>query len=759
METLNEINAAQALSRARCKGANPFARELVFTDVYRRNLSSDRVTRELACLHAMFPAALEPMREHDALVGRVSYPLVGFSPEPGGLGYYCREAEIRQVIEQSSLSANERAEAESMLEFWRGRTTTERVRAACPPEVNEVLFSDDWTQESGMAFPLYRMAGTVLDYRKLLDCGLDNLRRQLREELSDPHVDAEGRVFLSGVCRALELVSEAANWYASQAETLAESASDKTRRQELHDTATLLRRVACQAPQTLHEAIQLQWLYVLLSGTWNYGRMDTYLGPFLAEDLTIGRLDQSTALALLEAFWRLMTDYSNQYNNRVVIGGAGRVNETQADAFALLALEATRRVLTNQPQLTLRFHQGQNPALYERAMDILATGRTFPLLYNDDINVPAVMRAFQVTREEAEQYVLFGCGEYILEHRSIGSPNGLINLAKCLEVTLHGGVDPVSGRGGGLPGDPSSFNSFEDLWDAYRRETERQVAALALQERIEYSVVASEAPFLLLSALYDDCLSRRRPIFDGGVHYLGGTLETYGNINTADSLTAIDQLVYRQRRYSLSQVVAACDNNFSGHDQLRRDLLAAPKYGNDHAIADGMARRVHEHICRVTREQANKVGLHSYLVVIINNWANAIFGRTTGALPDGRLAGDVLANANNPSPGMDLNGATAFLNSLVKLDPDMHAGAVQNMKFSRNLFVRQRPIVDALMRVYFQQGGAQAMINVLDRRDLEAAMKEPEKWGHLMVRVGGFSARFIDLPKEAQLDVLRRTLY
>jgi len=128
-------------------------------------------------------------------------------------------------------------------------------------------------------------------------------------------------------------------------------------------------------------------------------------------------------------------------------------------------------------------------------------------------------------------------------------------------------------------------------------------------------------------------------------------------------------------------------------------------------------------------------------------------------LPDGRRAGEPLANGNNPSQGMDRNGATAFLNSLVKLDPAIHAGAVQNMKFSRSLFTHHRPAVDALLGTYFDKGGTQAMITVVDRAELEAAMREPEKWGHLMVRVGGFSARFVDLPREAQLDVLRRTLY
>lgn len=757
MQTLNEIDVAKAGIRAREGGANPFRRELEFTAVYRKHLTSEPPQRELACLRAMFPASFEPMQEQDVFAGRVSYPLVGFSPEPGGLGYYCREPEILQIMQESQLSPEERREVLEMLDFWRERTTAKKIRAAYPPEVSRVLPTDDWTRESGMAFPLYRMAGTVLDYAKLLAQGLGGLRAQVQERIAD--ANGSGHDFLSATLGTLDLVAESARHYAEQARTLAQSASSEHWKRELKITADVLLRVSTEAPETLREAIQLMWSYALLSGTWNYGRMDVYLGPFLARDLESGRLDKSTALRLLQAFWRRMTDYDNQYNNRVIIGGVGRANEAEADAFALLALEATRLVHANQPQLSLRFHQRQNPALYEKALEVLSEGRTFPLLYNDDVNVPSVMKAFQVSREEAEQYVPFGCGEYVLEHRSVGSPNGLLNMAKCLEVTLHGGRDVVSGRQVGPEQKIDDLATFDDFWAAYCGQVERQVAALAWQERIEYDVTSQGAPFLLLSLLHDDCLARGKPIFGGGVRYLGGTLETYGNTNVADSLTAIHELVYTKKKYTLAQIAQACAANFVSHDRLRQELLDAPKYGNDIAVADEMAIRVHEHVCRVTREQARKVGLHSYLVVIINNWVNALFGITTGATPDGRHAGETLANANNPQPGMDRNGATAFLNSIAKLDAGLHAGAVQNMKFSKSLFNNHRPILNTLLHVYFQNGGAQAMLTVVDRGDLEAAMREPEKWGHLMVRVGGFSARFIDLPKESQLDLLRRTLY
>jgi pyruvate-formate lyase len=167
----------------------------------------------------------------------------------------------------------------------------------------------------------------------------------------------------------------------------------------------------------------------------------------------------------------------------------------------------------------------------------------------------------------------------------------------------------------------------------------------------------------------------------------------------------------------------------------------------------------HNFMSETIRKQAERVNLHSYLMVIINNSANTYLGRWTGASADGRKSGEFMANANNPSGGADKNGITAMLNSLVKLDPSYHAGAVQNMKFSSDLFNHSREKLRYLLDTYFEKGGTQAMISVLNRNDLERALAEPEKYRHVFVRVGGFSARFVDLEKDVQQEILSRTLY
>jgi pyruvate-formate lyase len=693
--------------------------------------------REARCLAAQFPAILLPVEEGDLLAGRYRHAPIGFSPEPAGFGYYCDEGALRRAAQGAG--EEQLQEVEAALDYWRGRTTAEKTRASFSPALAEALPRDDWCGEPGIAFPLYRLAGVFLDFEKLVALGLPGLRAEA-EGAAQRGADPD---WVSGMLGALDVVADSCRFYARQAREQAGDAAP-TRARELHRMSEALDHVAVSAPGTFLEALQLAWVYSLVAGVHNYGRMDVAFGPFLARDLDSGRLSEGEALALLESLWRLMAARRTVYNGRVIVGGRGRPDPRTADRFARLALEATRRVNEIEPQLTFRFDGETAPELMALAYEVIGEGRTFPMLYNDGVNVPAVEKAFGVPRAEAEQYVPLGCGEYVLERRSLGTPNGVINLLKGLEAAIHERIQTCA--------------TFEDLWAAYCAQVEPKIAALAEQQVLGHRALAADAPMLLLGLLFHDCLEKGRPLLEGGARYVGGTLETYGNISTSDSLAAIRDVVYERKALTPGRLRQALQADFVGFERERSLLRQAPKYGNDDDRADAMAARVHEHVCGVTAAQAERLGLHSYLVVIINNHANSVLGRHTGASADGRRAGEPMSNANNPTSGNDRSGVTAFLRSLLKLDPTVHAGAVQNMKFGREMFGAHRPKLEALLGTYFEEGGAQAMITVVGREDLEAAMREPEKWGHLVVRVGGFSARFVELSPTVQREILERTL-
>jgi pyruvate-formate lyase len=740
---------------------DPFAAELRFTDTYRRHRGAPAPIREARCLAAQYPEILCRIEPGDLLAGRIRPRLVGFTPDEWGntaFGYYHLPEAIDEALSSSAVSSARAARVRRMRAFWDEESTAAKLRRAYPPELARWLPSDRWMTEPGIAFPLYRITGATPDHGKLLRLGLPGLRAEIRRYRAA--ADGDARDLYGGMLLALGTLEGVCRHYARQAAEQAEAAADEARREELGQMAEALWAITARPPRGLLEAAQLVWLYALVADLRNHGRMDVYLGEPLADDLAAGRLDEDGALRIVQSLWRLMAARRTRVHNRVIVGGTGRPDRAAADRFALLAIRASQTVLEPEPQLSLRICDEQSGSLWEAALDAIGEGRTYPMLYNDDVNVPAAMRSLDVGREDAEQYVPFGCGELIVEHRGLGTPSGVLNLQKALEVTLHDGVDTITGRRIGLAlGRLEDFAGFDELWRAYTRQVEHFVRLCADQAALEYRVAGREWSALYMSMLYDDCLARGRGALHGGARFLGATLETYGNTNAADSLTAIRDLVYEQRRIAPERLMAALDADFAGYALERRLLRDAPKYGNDDPVADDMLVQVDRHVCDSVAGEAARVGLHSYRVVIINNSANTLMGHFTAASADGRRAGTPMNNGNAPSGGNDRLGPTALLNSLAKPDPALHAGAVQNLSLSRELFTAHRAELDALLHGYFDRGGSQAMITVVSRGDLERALLDPDAYRHLFVRVGGFSARFVDLSRDVQLEILSRTVY
>lgn len=724
-----------------------------FTEVYKNCSANDIALREVKCMEVMLPYIFLPPEQGDLYAGRLYHPEVGLSPEPlGGRGVcfnYDRHAfdRLEQLLAGEDLRRLQESRA-----FWETENTRRKIREAFPTDISKALpYDDEYYLKSHVAFPLYRTVGIFIDYDKLLALGISGMHALVvkRQELAAAQGDLKAIALTSGMLGALELFTQLCNRYA-----------DMALKQGMSELSETVKAVAWQPPVTFWQAAQLSFLYTLVCGSLNYGRMDVYLGDFYAADLAAGRLDPQRGLELVQSLFRLIDARKTVFHGRVVVGGMGRRNEQNADQFALVAIEASRTVLEPEPQFTLRFYEGQAPLIMERAMEAIGEGRTYPILYNDDVNVPAVAKAFCVSDEDAQQYLPLGCGEYVLDHRSFGSPNGIINLLKALEVTLHNGFDPVSNQPMGLSlGELDDFVTYDDFFTAYQKQLAYYIEILARQEFIEYEVVRNQAPFLFMSMLYDDCIERGRAIFDGGIRYLGGTVETYGNVNTANSLAAIKRVVFEKKLVSPQHLLEVLDKDFEGYEEIHQLLLRQPKYGNDDDYADQVAVELHDMVCTLALNQRENVPLHSYLVVIINNEANTLVGEFTGASADGRRARSYLANANAPTGGTDYNGITALLNSTVKLRTDFHAGAVQNLKLSRGLFTNHSHVVNDLLRAYFRQGGSQLMITVLDQGELERALKNPQQYRNLMVRVGGFSARFVELSSHVQREIMSRTLY
>lgn len=745
---------------------NDLAPEKAFTDTYRAFTGKGLSSREAACLAVCLPAAALPAEDGDWFVGRRVYRPLGISPsywndETDGLdhvSYYADLDRIKRVRDRADQTEENRKALDDLLSFWQNEHVNAKVRLRFDGEMKREMPSDRWTRDSGVIFGLYRLAGAQLDYDKLVRLGLPGLKNELNARLADASLTEEQKDYLYASLSLLDILRDLLIRYENELnEKIASAAEENAGR--LFEMVKCVHALQDHAPSSFMEAVQLVWLYSAFSGTLDFGRADEYFGDLYVKDIDSGRLTHEHALELLLSFYRLMQKIHNR-DTRMILGGLGRRNPENADRFSLIAMEASAIHGEMQPQVSLRMYKGMDPAVRKAGLDFLEKGMSYPLLYNDEASVRAVMKGMKVSREEAEQYAFFGCGEYVLNRMSMGTPNDIINLAKALEITLHEGRDPVDGKAHGLDlGTPESFDTFDKLLDAYKKQTEHFTAVAARHQRLVYDTIRSSGSMLMMSLLMYDCVSRALPAISGGIRYLAGTYETYGNITTADSLTAIRKLVYDEKKMTLRELINILDSNFEGHENERRMMLACPKFGNDDPDADGMAKEVNDHIFRYTAEQAAVQGLSSYLVVMINNDANVVLGRKTQATADGRKAWTYLSNGNGPMAGMDRCGLTSLIRSMSSTDMSSTAGTAQNLKLSRDLFRCHRDELNALIDTAYDLGILSLNVSVMNPGDMEDAMVHPEKYPNLFVRVGGFSARFIQLDPGTQQDVLHRTMY
>jgi pyruvate-formate lyase len=736
-------------------------RELRFTEAHRTHEKAHPLVREVECLRVQIPGSLLPIEDADWFAGTLDRPYVGIDPEHGDLteaAYYCYAEALREQLDEPSTPEALRNDIRFLLDYWAERTTWRRCRRAFPERLTRGLPTDDYYRGTQISYPMFGLGGPMLDFGKLVRLGIAGLREEIRRRAACD--DDEARIFYDSLSAAMDLFASAATRYADEAERKAAEASSEDAKARLRVIAESCRHIAARAPESYHQAIQLVWLYTLVALPKNYGRMDVYLGDLLAHDLDHGVLTPEQALEMTVGLWKQILRRGNNFNNRLIVGGLGRPNPENADRFTLLALEAQGILGNPIPQIALRWHAGMDPAIWDKALEVIGKGSTQPMLYNDDVNVPGVARGFEVPMDEAQQYVMYGCGEYVIDHKSVGSPDAAINLVKALNVTLFNGRDPFFDEAKGLAlGELKDFPTFEAFRDAFARQIHNEIGLLAEAQALITRVTGEEAGYPLLSLLYDDCLERGKPLLAGGVRYVGGTCEAFGASTVSDSLVGIRRAIYDDAIVSADELLEALKSDFAGREPLQRRLLAYPKFGNDNAEADEMNLWFNEFLCESCRKHGRRVGLDSFLVVLINNGDSVMFGKSTLATPDGRNAGRPVANGNQPGAGYDQSGLTALLNSMGKLDASVHAGVVHNVKLSRGTFQDSGAKVSAMMRGYFASGGTQAMVTVTDRGELERAMKEPQNYTNLVVRVGGYSERFIDLPRDVQLEVIRRTLY
>ena len=699
-----------------------------FTRLYKEN-SHDKYNREVECHFFMHKENRTKITSDDYFLSCFPSAICGFGSRNTNFIYNCKLERLAKLIEGTH--DVEKEELEELYTFWADENDKERLRRYYPNDIKELMPYDDFENDYYTAYPLYRLGGAYLDFEKLFDLGIDGLIHEIDSQPLNS--------FLRACKKSLIYLKELIKLYRDDAMDINP------------ELAYTLNELLEHRPQNMKEAIQLMWIYVGVSEIRNYGRMDNQLARFLD--------DEQDAYKNIAEYFKVIRQRNTIYNGRIILGGEGRHDLEKANKICSIALKVMKDLHLTEPQLTLRWSKDMPDSIFDNAIDCIESGCSYPLLYNDTVNIKNVKESMNVSYKEAVDYVPLGCGEYVLDHKSIGSPNGIINLAKVLEGLVNDGKCMITNKKIVKHYLTKEPNTFEELYDVYKQELDYQIDLLAKQEKFEYDYMNNHCGYLFNSILYDNCIDRGKSLLNGGIDYLGGTLETYGNVNSGDSLYAIKKLVFDDKEIRYKDMVDAIRNNFIGYEEIREKCLNVIKYGNDNPEVDEMINELNQYVAVTTKSKSEKYGLSSYLIVIINNDANSRLGYRTAATFDGRKAYEPLANALTPQSGAEKNGVTAVLNTVSSLDVNNMAGAVYNLKLRHDLMNQHKNMVKELLKIYFSSGGSQIMISVINQEELKDAMIHPEKYPNLIVRVGGFSARFIDLSPLVQKEIVSRMVY
>ncbi|MBQ9036682.1 MAG: pyruvate formate lyase family protein [Erysipelotrichaceae bacterium] len=728
----------------------------LYTETYKANLDKPKEIREIECLKVIYPRMLRTIMPEDLLAGRLDYLQIGFGcvTSVGGVGHYCHFYNLQKFIDELDDPAMiERAQ--NLFEYWKDHDVARKYVKNYSDGVINIAGNDEHTFD-GPILTVARLSGMMLDYNKLMEKGI----RGLREEIIF-RKDNYDNLFYDSCLQALDLFTACADYLCEEAKEDLKKADSK-RAKELNRIIESLQVIRTEKPTNFHQALQAVWLYALMAGCINYGRLDDVVGEFLQNDLDNGVITYEEAHDIVKSLWTMIENKRTTVNGRVIVGGRGRKNPKAADTFARICLDVCDECRYVEPQFTLRIYEDTPEDIWNKAVVCLSHGATFPTLYNDAVTVPGLMNCMRVTEKEAEQYAMFGCGEMNLVGMTVGTPNSNINETKVLTILLNEGVDPWDNvyKAGPLTLKKlEEYKDFEEFYAEYERLHYFYANICGKAQQNSYKQQSEEVSYLFVSMLMNDCIARGKALLDGGVRYRGGCCETYGNINCSDGIYAIKKLVFDDKKYTLREINNACINNFEGYEQIQKDMKDCNKYGNDQDDVDEIACRVYNTVSRSIRDAGIRHGLHYYGIVIINNQTNTDWGLRTAASPDGRTRAMFMNPSNNPQGGADKSGPTAMLNSLTKFDARYQVGQVQNIKFQTNFFKDNLEKIKLLFKAYFKKGGCQLMVTVIDKHALEDAMVHPEKYPNMIVRVSGFSAVFINLDKEVQKELVTRTLY
>lgn len=672
------------------------------------------------------------------------------------------------------------------LKYWEGKSMEDISETAMPSKIKE-LEKDDVIcvgLENGVS------GETTCDHEKILTVGLRGYMEECQKNIDNlipQTMEEQAKVdFWKACIIQCEGLITYAHRMADEAERQAAQCADEKRKQELLTIAKNCRAVPENPPQTFFQALQAVWFvhvyfYIEVCTTaCGFGRFDQYMWPLYKKDvLDEKNITEQEALELIECLYLKTCEVYEVRDNWyatafagypmwqiLMVGGQTPDGRDATNELSYLALKAADELQVKQPVMAVRVWENTPEKLIRFGCRMIQEGQANPGFFSDDAAIGICLEKGRgSTIEEARDWAIVGCTQPAPGGGGAdGSPDaGYVNMGKMIEFVLHNGVDPATGKLMGLQtGDPREFKNIEEFKDALKKQILHHYSLIRTGYNLMQSIHMNRYPVIFASMVTKGCVESGKSVQHGGAKYSTCGLYVTGPANLADSIVAVEKCVFEDKDVTMDELIRACDSNFEGQERLRQLLLNKPeKYGNNQAHVDAVYKEMMDFIAENVQQWHDARGGY-YAFGIDSQTMNIPHGAVTGALPDGRLAGEPFCDASSPMMGRDVHGPTATVKSVASMvDEKLHEGALYNLRFDPKGIQGEKGLdtLEGVIKTYFEDGGQHIQINVVDNETLKKAQKQPENYKGLMVRVAGYMAYFTELDKSAQDTIIYRTAH
>jgi len=783
-------------------------RAKLMTDSYRQTEGEAPVLRKAKAFKYVCEHIPIPYQEGQLLIGDPSAVIPGTEVEPEFMSNWL-EREI--FVEECNKTMNELdalkvrgAEAlivsdediktlrEYILPYWRNITHENFVQKQLAENFPEVSFKEGHFVGRA-SYPTVGQAlnHTIADYASALRKGLKGLKEEIQTEMGKidgSDVPSTYEFDRINTYKAMLIAADAIIIYANRSADLTEEMADKEanpkRKAELLEMARVCRKVPENPAESWWEAIQ-SWHFLhnaihLGEGGVSHsaGRFDQYMYPYLRKDLESGGITEKRAQELLECLFikirqRLyLVEYrgakrvaSYHTNDKITYGGIDSNGQDATNELSFMLLEAHAHCHLDDPCLSFRMHKNTPDNILRATLEVLRLGTGIPHIINDEAIIPSLMSR-GVSLTEARNYSDIGCQENVTDPNTCGvdtnprSNAGWFNLVKIVEFALYDGVDKTSGQQSGpRTGNPRNFKSMDEFFDAVKKQIEFGVHVNCIYNNLMDWAWSNFHPSPVIDLLHPGPRQKGIDYSNGGCKYNWTGAIAVGLGTAADSLAAIEWLVYDKKELAMNKLLDALDNNWVGYEDIRQKCRKAPKYGKDDDYADKWAVKISSAwMDEYEKHRTPKGGI--FLGGLFSMTTYVFIGSETWASANGRGKGEPLSSAVDPSNATDLEGPTRLHKSVAKIDTWRTTnGILFNCKLPTSVVATERELSKwaDLVRTYILLKGQTVQYTVVSNEALKAAQIHPDDYKDLIVRTGGYSVFFVELDKDTQDTIIART--